>query len=255
MMRAVLLAGGTGSRLGMLTAVTNKHLLPVGDEPMLMHGLRRIAEIGIDRVLVVTGTEHAGDVYRFVAEVAPGLHIDPTFMVQQRAGGIADAIGLARDYVRDDPFMVLLGDNVFGAPLLSHARSFIERVADSWGGMVLLKRHLRPDRFGVAILNQSGAILEFVEKPRHPVPSDLVVIGCYFYQGQGIFDVINELRPSARGELEVTDLHSALLRAGRLRYMTYDGDWTDAGTPESYRTACDTAWRGTAGDRRVGDQR
>lgn len=238
-MRGVVLAGGTGSRLDPITRVTNKHLLPVGREPMIWHALSRIRECEISDVLVVTGTDHAGDVFSLLGSGTDrGLRL--TYRVQDEAGGIAHALRLARDFVGYEPFVVLLGDNIFGSRISPYAHRFVSWLSRSFGatsriepaGMVLLRPVPDPERFGVPKLAENGRIVEIVEKPADP-PSRFAVTGCYFLVGEGIFDMIADLKPSARGELEISDLLTSIARRERLHHEIYDGQWTDAGTFES----------------------
>lgn len=231
--RGIVLAGGVGSRLHPLTAVTNKHLLPIGREPMICHPVRKLVQAGIGKIMVVTGTEHAGAIFQFLGS-GKAFGCEFTYRVQDTAGGIAQALGLCRDFCGDDPFCVVLGDNIFGASLRPYVRRFVEgRRGDGTArGMILLKRVDDPQRFGVAVF-ADGRIVRLIEKPRTPVPSDLAVIGVYLLEGAECFDIIAGLRPSGRGELESTDLLSDLLTKGRLDHEVIDSWWTDAGEFES----------------------
>lgn len=232
--RGVILAGGTGSRLGTLAAVTNKHLLPIGREPMICHPVRKLVQAGIDRIMVVTGTEHAGAIFQFLGS-GKAFGCEFTYRVQDTAGGIAAALALARDFVRDDPFVCVLGDNIMGASLRPYVRRFVEghRSAGDARGMILLKHVDDPERFGVAVLGVDGKVACLVEKPPEPAPSNMAVIGVYMLEGSEVFDVIAGLCPSGRGELEITDLLSDLLAKNRLTHDVIDSWWTDAGTFES----------------------
>jgi glucose-1-phosphate thymidylyltransferase len=229
-MKGIILAGGTGSRLYPLTKVTNKHLLPVGREPMIFHPLRKLTEAGIDEILVVTGVEHMGDV---VTLLGSGREFDCrfTYKVQDEAGGIAQALGLAENFAGDDLVCVVLGDNVFEDPLRAHVEAFREQAR---GARLLLKQVPDPQRYGVVELDD-GKPVRIVEKPKQP-KSDLAVVGVYFYD-EHVFDVIRTLKPSARGELEITDVNNHYLRAGTLRCDRLSGWWTDAGTFESLTAA------------------
>lgn len=242
-MRGVVLAGGTGSRLGCLAEVTNKHLLPVGDEPMVFHPLRKLVGAGIRDILVVTGMEHAGDVFRLLGS-GSRFAARFTYRVQDEAGGIAQALLLARGFVGEEPFCAILGDNVFQDELRPHVERFLGSGGDfdfvgfdgNARGMILLAEVADPQRFGVARFDDGGRLVEIVEKPAQP-PSSWAVAGVYFYGGQEVFDLIDHLRPSARGELEITDLNNALLAGGHLLWSKMQGWWTDAGTPESLQRA------------------
>jgi glucose-1-phosphate thymidylyltransferase len=225
-LRGVILAGGKGTRLGELTKVTNKHLLPVGPYPMVYHPLKKLVGAGVGDVLLVSGTEHMGDFVELLGSGrAHGCNL--TYRVQDEAGGIAQALGLAELFCAGAHCVVILGDNIFLdplAPLLAEARAEPEH---AW---VALKRVPDPGRYGVAELNGKD-ILSIEEKPARP-KSDYAVAGIYVYPPD-VFEVIRALRPSRRGELEITDVNRHYLERGRLGYTVLDGYWTDAGTPES----------------------
>jgi glucose-1-phosphate thymidylyltransferase len=228
--RGVVLAGGKGTRLGELTKVTNKHLLPVGPVPMVYHPLRKLTGAGIRDILLVSGTDHMGD---FVELLGSGRDhgCALTYRVQDEAGGIAQALGLAELFSRDARCAVILGDNIFHdplGPLLAEA----EKKPD-WGWVVLKRVH-DPKRYGVAEL-QGNRIVGIEEKPSQP-KSDLAVAGIYIYPPD-VFEIIKTLKPSARGELEITDVNRHYLEQGRLGYGMLQGYWTDAGTLESLATA------------------
>lgn len=229
-MRGVILAGGTGSRLHPLTKVTNKHLLPVGDRPMVLHAIDKLTAAGITRVLVVTGTEHMGDM---VALLGSGRTwgCDITFRVQDEAGGIAQALALAEDFAAGGPLVVLLGDNVFEDGLQPHIDAYTAQQA---GARVLLCAVDDPERFGVPRLD-GDRVVEIVEKPADP-PSRFAVTGIYFYDAT-VFDIIRTLRPSGRGELEITDVNNEYVRRGTLTSGVLTGWWTDAGTFPSWHRA------------------
>jgi glucose-1-phosphate thymidylyltransferase len=229
-MKGIILAGGTGSRLFPLTKVTNKHLLPVGREPMISHPIRKLTEAGIDEILIVTGVEHMGDVVTLLGSGREfGCRF--TYKVQDEAGGIAQALGLAENFASKTPVCVILGDNVFQDSIAP----FVERFAiQKRGARLVLKQVPDPQRYGVAEL-RGTRIVGIEEKPRRP-RSELAVTGIYLYDG-GVYDVIRTLRPSARGELEITDVNNHYLRKGLLRYDVLEGWWTDAGTFDSLRLA------------------
>lgn len=228
--RGIVLAGGTGSRLRPLTKVTNKHLLPVGQKPMIYYPIERLTGIGIEEILIVTGVEHMGDV---VGLLGSGREFGCrfTYKVQDEAGGIAQALGLAENFANGESVAVILGDNVFQADLKEHARSFIEQ---GQGARLLLKQVPDPERFGVAEI-RDGMVLGIEEKPTAP-KSNHAIIGVYFYDST-VFDIIRTLKPSARGELEITDVNNAYIRKGQLAYDVLEGWWTDAGTFESLARA------------------
>ncbi len=230
-MKGIILAGGTGSRLFPLTKVTNKHLLPVGRQPMIFHPISKMTEAGIEEILVVTGVDHMGDVVNLLGSGREfGCRF--TYKVQDEAGGIAQALGLAENFAGDSPICVILGDNIFEDGIGVYAERFKKQKK---GARVLLKQVPDPQRYGVAEVTKDGKILSIQEKPRQP-RSDLAVTGVYFYDA-GVYDLIRLLKPSTRGELEITDVNSGYLKRGELRYDVMDGWWTDAGTFDSLRHA------------------
>jgi glucose-1-phosphate thymidylyltransferase len=228
--RGVVLAGGSGSRLHPLTKTTNKHLLPVGDRPMVYYPIERLVEAGILDILVVTGVHHVGAV---VNQLGSGEEFGCrfTYRVQDRAGGIAEALGLAEDFARGGPVAVILGDNVFSAPLAPQLAAW---EASGKGAMILLKQVPDAGRFGVARFEE-GRLVEVVEKPPVP-PSPFAVTGIYFYDA-AVYDIIRTLRPSSRGELEISEVNSRYLARDDMAWAELGGDWTDAGTLESYARA------------------
>jgi len=225
-LRGVILAGGKGTRLGELTKVTNKHLLPVGPYPMVYHPLKKLVGAGIHDILLVSGTEHMGD---FVELLGSGREhgCRLTYRVQDEAGGIAQALGLAELFCQNARCLVVLGDNIFFDPLTDLIAAAERQPEYAW---VVLKRVSEPRRFGVAEL-RGGEIVSIEEKPERP-KDDHAVAGVYLYPPD-VFEVIRTLRPSSRGELEITDVNNRYLKEGRLRHRTLDGYWTDAGTLES----------------------
>jgi len=226
-----ILAGGTGSRLFPLTKVTNKHLLPVGPKPMIFHPVEKLVAAGIRKVCVVTGTEHMGAVVQLLGS-GRDFGCEFTYRVQDEAGGIAQALMLARHFVGAGRVVVLLGDNIFEDPIGEYVERFR---AQERGARVLLREVPHPERFGVARVDDEGRVLEIVEKPKDP-PSNLIVTGIYMYDAE-VFEIIPTLRPSGRGELEITDVNNEFLRRGTLRYDVLRGWWTDAGTFESLAQA------------------
>jgi glucose-1-phosphate thymidylyltransferase len=218
-MKGVVLAGGTGSRLDPLTRITNKHLLPVHDRPMVLYAIEALRDAGVEELMIVTGGEHVEDFRRLLGE-------ELAYGNQERAGGIAEALGLARDFIGGDRVVVMLADNVFRGSIAATVRNF-ERQPQ--GARVLLAHireteHLR--HLGVPRI-ENGRIAEIVEKPFEP-PGRLAVTGLYCY-GPDVFDVIAQLEPSARGELEITDVNNHYVRAGTLEYDVFEGYWGDAG--------------------------
>jgi glucose-1-phosphate thymidylyltransferase len=239
-MKGVILAGGTGSRLFPLTKVTNKHLLPVGQEPMIFHPVSKLTQAGIEEILIVTGVDHMGDVVNLLGS-GKDFGCRFTYKVQDEAGGIAQALGLAENFAGPAPLCVILGDNIFEDSIAPFVAAFAKQ---GKGARVLLKKVPDPGRYGVVQVDGSR-IIGIEEKPKAP-KSDLAVTGIYFYDAQ-VFDLIRTLKPSARGELEITDVNNAYLRAGALQYDLMSGWWTDAGTFDSLMLANELV-RGRASD-------
>jgi len=227
-LRGVILAGGTGSRLMPLTKVTNKHLLPIGQKPMIYYPIEKLTSIGIKQILIVTGVEYMGAV---VGLLGSGKEFGCrfTYRVQDEAGGIAQALGLAENFAQR--LVVILGDNIFQANLKSHADKF---ASQKTGARILLKQVASPQRFGVAQIS-GDKIIAIDEKPKNP-KSNYAVTGIYFYD-DSVFDIIRTLKPSARRELEISDVNNAYMEKGLLEYDILDGWWSDAGTFESLKTA------------------
>ncbi len=233
--KGVVLAGGLGRRLGPLTAITNKHLLPVWDRPMIFYPLRSLIEAGIDEVLIVTGGQNPGDFMRLLGDGRQFGFKRLYYAYQSGQGGIADALSLAADFAADQRVCVILGDNIIQKSL----RPQVERFArQENGARVLLKKVAHPERFGVPRF-KAGRLERIVEKPR-VAPSAYAVVGVYFYN-PGVFDIIKTLKPSARGELEITDVTKHYLRDGTLTYGTLSGWWSDAGTHSSLHRAAGLA--------------
>ena len=228
--RGIVLAGGKGTRMGELTRVTNKHLLPVGPLPMVYYPLKKLIGAGCKDVMLVSGTEHMGD---FVELLGSGREHNCrlTYRVQDEAGGIAQALGLASLFCTNAGCAVILGDNIFHDPLGPILDAAAAKPDHAW---VVLKRVTDPKRFGVAEL-KGNTIVSIEEKPAEP-KSDYAVAGIYIYPPD-VFDVIPTLKPSQRGELEITDVNRHYLKEGRLGYSIMQGYWTDAGTLESLGVA------------------
>ncbi len=226
LLRGVILAGGKGTRLGELTRVTNKHLLPVGPFPMVYHPLKKLVGAGIRDILLVSGTEHMGD---FVELLGSGRDhgCSLTYRVQDEAGGIAQALGLARLFSQGSRTLVILGNNIFQDSLSGFLNAANRAPDCAW---VALKQVSDPGRYGVAELRKDR-ILSIEEKPDQP-KSDFAVAGIYLYP-QDVFDVIKTLKPSGRGELEITDVNRHYLERKRLGFTLLQGYWTDAGTFDS----------------------
>lgn len=231
-MKGIILAGGTGSRLYPLTKVTNKHLLPVGNKPMIYYPIEKLTEAGIDEILVVTGTEHMGDVVNLLGS-GKDFNCRFTYKVQDEAGGIAQALGLAENFVGDDSMTVILGDNIFEPSLQKAVSSF-----SGQGAQILVKEVDDPERFGVAEI-EGDKITGIEEKPEKP-KSSFAVTGVYIYDNR-VFDLIRQLEPSGRGEYEITDVNNNYISRGEMHFSVLDGWWTDAGTPSSYKRANELA--------------
>lgn len=227
-MKGIVLAGGTGSRLYPLTKVTNKHLLPVGDKPMIYYPIGKLTEAGIEEILIVTGTEHMGDVVTLLGSGREfGCRF--TYKVQDEAGGIAQALGLGRNFVGADSMAVILGDNIFESSLTEPIQAWPGK-----GARIFTREVPDPSRYGVATLD-GDQVVNIEEKPPRPA-SNQAVTGIYLYDNT-VFDLIGKLKPSARGELEITDVNNHYIQSGSMSYSELDGWWTDAGTPDSYRLA------------------
>ncbi|HDS74380.1 MAG TPA: spore coat protein [Firmicutes bacterium] len=222
-MKGVILAGGTGSRLFPLTKVTNKHLLPVYDKPMIYHPIQALVNAGIRDIMLVTGGESAGDFLRLLGSGSEfGLkHLN--YAYQEKPGGIAQALGLARDFIGDDRFVVILGDNIVQKSI-KHAVDGFQKQAE--GAKIMLAEVENPKAYGVARI-ENEKIVEIIEKPATP-PSNWAVIGIYLFTPD-VFDVIVTLKPSARGELEITDVNNEYIRRGTMSFDYIDGWWADCG--------------------------
>ncbi len=226
-MRGVVLAGGTGSRLDPLTRVTNKHLLPVYDKPMIYYPLQKLLEAGIRDILIVAGGNNAGDFLRLLRNGKDFGLQQLDFAYQEGEAGIADALRLAEFFARGEKICVFLGDNIIEGSI-GKAREAFEK--QERGARILLKEVAHPERFGVPVM-EAGRIVRIDEKPAVP-KSPYAVTGIYFYDGT-VFDRIRRLRPSARGEYEITDVNNSYLAEGLLAWEILAGWWTDAGTFES----------------------
>lgn len=229
-LKGVVLAGGTGSRLMPLTKVTNKHLLPIGEKPMIYYPIEKLISAGIEDILIVTGVDHMGDVVNLLGS-GKDFNCRFTYKVQDQAGGIAQALGLAEGFSSGSKLAVILGDNIFHANLKQYADKFRQQ---SDGARTLLKQVDDPHRFGVADVID-GKIIGIEEKPKKP-KSNYAVTGIYFYDAS-VFEIINKLKPSSRDELEVTDINNAYIDRKNLCYDIIQGWWTDAGTFDSLNRA------------------
>ena len=222
-MKGIILAGGTGSRLYPLTKVTNKHLLPVYDKPMIYYPLQTLMDAGIKDIMIVSGRGHAGHFLELLGSGADiGVHF--TFEIQEQAGGIAQALGLAEDFADKEDVAVILGDNIFQDNVYEAVESFKS------GARIFLKEVPDAKRFGVAEID-GNKIISIEEKPKLP-KSNLAVAGLYIYD-PGVFEIIRTLKPSGRGELEITDVNNEFIRLGKMDFSMLYGFWSDAGTFES----------------------
>jgi glucose-1-phosphate thymidylyltransferase len=226
-MKGIVLAGGIGSRLYPLTRVTNKHLLPVYDKPMIFYPLQTLVDAGIRDILIVTGGQNAGDFLRLLQNGKEFGLQQLSFAYQEGEAGIADALRLAEPWAKGDKICVVLGDNIIESDVRAAADSFDQQ---DKGAMVMLKEVPDPERFGVPVI-ENGRIVRIEEKPKKPL-SSYAVIGIYFYDGT-VFDRIRGLKPSGRGEYEITDINNSYIAEGTLRHTLLEGWWTDAGTFES----------------------
>jgi glucose-1-phosphate thymidylyltransferase len=237
-MKGIVLAGGNGTRLMPLTKVTNKHLLPVGKNPMIFYPIRKLVDAGITDILVVTGTDHMGDI---VGCLGSGKDFGCTFTykVQDAAGGIAQALGLARGFCYGERMCVILGDNIFQDDLSTWISKFNKQER---GARIILKLVTNLDRYGIAITDKDNKLREIVEKPDekelHRLHDNKDYKGCYavtgiYFYDQRVFDIIDALEPSGRGEFEITDVNNKYLEWGELQYSIMEKGWTDAGTHHS----------------------
>jgi len=226
-LKGVILAGGLGKRLDPLTRVTNKHLLPVCSKPMIYYPLQSLIEAGIKDIMIVTGGNNAGDFLKLLGDGREfGLkHVGYTY--QKGEGGIADALKLAENFAEGDSIVVILGDNVIEKSIKRYVESFRKQEK---GARILIKKVDNPERFGV-VKFKGKKIVKIEEKPRVP-QSNYVVTGIYMYDNK-VFDIIKTLKPSARGELEITDVNNTYLKMKELYFDILDGFWTDCGTFES----------------------
>ncbi len=222
-MRGIVLAGGAGKRLDPLTRITNKHLLPVYDRPMIYYPIEQLVSAGIERIMIVTGGNHADEFRRLLGNgSAFGLkHLD--YAYQERSGGIAEALGLVEHFAHGEPIVVLLGDNIFEYSVASIVARFRERPV---GAQIVLAEVENPSAYGVAVM-RDGHLQRIVEKPTDP-PSRLAVTGLYLYDSR-VFGYIRSLTPSARNELEITDVNNRYLAEGLLSYGILEGYWADCG--------------------------
>jgi glucose-1-phosphate thymidylyltransferase len=231
-MKGVVLAGGLGTRLYPLTKITNKHLLPVFDKPMIYYPIQCLVNAGIRDILIVTGGNSAGDFLQLLGNGADFGLQRLNYAYQQGEGGIADALKLAEHFADGEPICVVLGDNIIEGNIKKAVDDF---KGQGGGAKIMLKEVHDPERFGVATL-KDGKVQKIVEKPKQP-ETNLAVIGIYMFD-EKVFEICRTLKPSARGELEITDVNNEYIRRGNMTAQVLNGWWTDAGTFESlYRAA------------------
>ncbi len=233
-MKGIILAGGTGSRLYPLTKVTNKHLLPVGKHPMIEHLIAKIKQAEITEIMVITGKDHMGSVVNLLGS-GHDYGVKFTYRIQDQPGGIAQALGLCEEFVNDDKCLVILGDNIFEDDISDYVESFVKQ---EQGAKILIKKVPDPQRYGVAEL-KGNKITGIEEKPKKP-KSDYCVTGIYMYDNR-VFNIIKTLKPSNRGELEITDVNNWYIKDKSLTFNMLEGWWTDAGTFSSFAYANELA--------------
>ncbi len=228
-MKGVILAGGMGTRLDPMTRVTNKHLLPIYNKPMIYYPIECLVNAGISDIMVVTGGNKAGDFLELLGDGnelgVNGLH----YTYQKGAGGIAHALGLTKEFADGEKIVVVLGDNIIEKNIRKSVADFFTQKK---GAKILLKEVSDPHRFGVAEIDQNNKVISIEEKPKNP-KSNFAVIGIYMFDNQ-IFDIISTLKPSQRGELEITDVNNFYLQQGTMTADILEGWWSDAGTIESW---------------------
>jgi glucose-1-phosphate thymidylyltransferase len=222
-MKGIVLAGGLGTRLHPLTKITNKHLLPIYDKPMIYYPIQTLVKAGIREIMIVTGGNNAGDFLKLLGNGSEfGLkHLNFTYQADE--GGIAQAIGLCEYFAEGKKIVVILGDNIIERNIRESVTRFKKQ---NEGAMIFLKKVKNPREYGVAEV-KGGRVVKIVEKPGRP-KSDLAVVGVYMYDNR-VFDIIKGLKPSKRGELEITDVNNAYIERGQLRYEMLKGGWADAG--------------------------
>jgi len=225
-MKGIILAGGLGTRLYPLTHATNKHLLPIYDKPMVYYPIQVLLNAGIEEILIVTGGPYAGDFIRVLqnGKLFGIKHLEYTYQ-EKSDGGIADALALAQDFADNGPVTVILGDNATDADVSKEIKEFKD------GALIFLKEVSDPERFGVPVFSKDGKIEKIEEKPKEP-KSNYAVTGLYVYDNK-VFDYIKTLKPSERGQLEVSDLNNIYIKKGILRWVLLKGFWSDAGTFDS----------------------
>lgn len=222
-MKGIILAGGLGTRLSPLTTITNKHLLPVYDKPMIFYPIETLVDAGLDDIMIVTGGQHAGEFLRLLGNGKDFGLKELHYAYQKGEGGIAEALGLTEHFADEDRVIVMLGDNIVEKSIRPHVEAFAAQPA---GAKILLTPVDNPQEFGVAEVD-GERVVRIVEKPKEPKSND-AVIGIYMYDAR-VFDIIKTLKPSGRGELEITDVNNAYIESGEMTFAYVDGWWADAG--------------------------
>jgi glucose-1-phosphate thymidylyltransferase len=233
-MKGVILAGGTGSRLHPITRVMNKHVLPVGEKPMIFHPIERMIEAGIEDIMIISGTSHMDAIFNLLGS-GSDFGCTFTYKVQDKPNGIGGALLLCENFVGDDSCLVILGDNIFTCNLSEHVSEYESNVKS--GCIVFLREVDDPHRYGVATLDEKNYLVKITEKPKEP-DSNLCITGVYIYDSE-VFDIIKKTKPSQRGEIEITDINNEYIKRKKSKFFLLDGMWTDAGTWESYKIAND----------------
>ncbi len=223
-MKGIILAGGLGTRLMPCTKVTNKHLLPVYDKPMIYYPLKTLINAGVEDIMIVTGGNYAGDFLRLLGNGREFGLKDISYTYQEGEGGIADALRLTENFIDKDKMVVMLGDNIIEGDISDAVREFEKQER---GAKIFLKEVSDPERFGVAEIKESK-VINIEEKPKNP-RSNYAVVGLYMYDSD-VFEIIGNLKPSNRGELEITDVNNEYIRRGTMTYCILEGWWSDAGT-------------------------
>lgn len=226
-MKGIILAGGTGSRMHPNTKVTNKHLLPVYNKPMIYYPIEKLVEAGIESIMIVSGPGHAGHLLNLLGS-GKEFGVKFSYEIQDEAGGIAQALGLCEDFADEERVAVILGDNIFQDSIAGAVEDFIKQPA---GAKVFIKEVGDPNRFGVAEID-GDKIVGIEEKPQHP-KSNFAVTGLYMYDKQ-VWNVLKTLKPSGRGELEITDVNNFYVKERQMTFEELNGWWTDAGTFPSW---------------------
>ena len=237
-LKGIVLAGGYGTRLQPMTRIINKHLLPVYDQPMVYYPLRALALAGIEDVLLVTGGNHSGDFQNMIGQGSEFGFRTFTYAKQEGAGGIAHALRLAEEFAEESPIIVMLGDNIFQDPIKPIINTYLAQLDKQHhqGAHIVIKDVNDPGRFGVVEFDNNDNIIAIHEKPEQPA-SHSIVTGLYLYDHR-VFDIIKTLKPSPRGELEITDVNNQYLREHKLSWSRVNGWWVDAGTfPSLYRAS------------------